>query len=88
MDVDDIEAIAASWSGIPVQRMTSSEASILSNMDHTLQQNVIGQDEAVNAVARSLRRTRCGRASHLYPFFRYLNPSRFCRSNLSRFVEL
>ena len=60
VDVGDIEAIAASWSGIPVQRMTVDEAAVLANMDDTLEQSVIGQEEAVSAVSRSLRRTRCG----------------------------
>ena len=60
VDVDQIEEVAASWSGIPVQRMTTDEATVLSNMDESLGQVVIGQDEAVSAVARSLRRTRAG----------------------------
>ena len=60
MDVADIEAIAASWSGIPVQSMTVDEAAMLANMDDALEQSVIGQEEAVSAVSRSLRRTRCG----------------------------
>ena len=60
VDVDEIEHIAAAWSGIPVQRMTADEATVLSNMDDALRSCVIGQDEAVNAVARSMRRARCG----------------------------
>ena len=58
--VDEIEAVAAMWSGIPVQRMTLDEQAILANMDQDLQGAVIGQEEAVSAVSRSLRRTRCG----------------------------
>jgi len=58
--VDEIEAVAAMWSGIPVQRMTLDEQAILANMDQDLQGSVIGQEEAVSAVSRSLRRTRCG----------------------------
>ena len=58
--VDEIEHIAASWSGIPVQRMTDDEAVVLSNMDDALTKCVVGQAEAVNAVARSMRRARCG----------------------------
>ena len=60
VDVDEIEHVAAAWSGIPVQRMTADEAEVLSNMDDALRSCVIGQDEAVNAVARSMRRARCG----------------------------
>jgi ATP-dependent Clp protease ATP-binding subunit ClpC len=60
VDVDAVEHIASSWSGIPVQRMTTDEAVVLSNMDDALRSCVIGQDEAVNAVARSMRRARCG----------------------------
>ena len=60
VDVDEIEHVAAAWSGIPVQRMTADEAEVLSNMDDALRSCVIGQNEAVNAVARSMRRARCG----------------------------
>ena len=58
--IDEIESVAAMWSGIPVQRMTLDEAEILANMDEDLSGSVIGQEEAVSAVSRSLRRTRCG----------------------------
>ena len=60
VDVDEIEHVAAAWSGIPVQRMPADEAEVLSNMDDALRSCVIGQNEAVNAVARSMRRARCG----------------------------
>ena len=60
VDVAEIERIASSWSGIPVQRMTADEASVLADMDTSLRSCVIGQGEAVDAVARALRRTRCG----------------------------
>ena len=60
VDVGDIEAVAAQWTGIPVQRMTDDEAATLATMDDSLRACVIGQEEAVSAVARSLRRTRCG----------------------------
>ena len=57
VDVGEIEEVAASWSGIPVQRMTLDEADVLANMDDALEQAVIGQEEATSAVARALRRT-------------------------------
>ena len=47
--IDEIESVAAMWSGIPVQRMTLDEAEILANMDEDLSGSVIGQEEAVVA---------------------------------------
>ena len=60
VDVSDIERVASSWSGIPTQRMSADEASVLSGMDESLRACVIGQDEAVEAVSRAIQRTRCG----------------------------
>ena len=60
VDVSDVERVASSWSGIPTQRMSADEASVLSGMDESLRACVIGQDEAVEAVSRAIQRTRCG----------------------------
>jgi ATP-dependent Clp protease ATP-binding subunit ClpC len=60
---DDIADIVASWTGVPVTRMTESEAVQLLHMEDTLHERVIGQQEAVAAVARAIRRSRVSLAS-------------------------
>jgi len=57
---EDIAHIVASWTGVPVQKLTESETSKLLNMEETLHQRLIGQDEAVKAVSRAIRRARVG----------------------------
>ncbi|ASC71663.1 ATP-dependent chaperone ClpB [Halomicronema hongdechloris C2206] len=60
---EDIAEIVASWTGIPVNRMTESEAARMLHLEDVLHERVIGQQEAVSAVARSVRRSRVGLAS-------------------------
>ena len=57
---EDIAHIVASWTGVPVQKLTESESAKLLNMEETLHQRLIGQDEAVKAVSRAIRRARVG----------------------------
>ncbi|WP_413440518.1 ATP-dependent Clp protease ATP-binding subunit [Synechococcus sp. MIT S1220] len=57
---EDIAQIVASWTGVPVQKLTESESVKLLNMEETLHQRLIGQDEAVKAVSKALRRARVG----------------------------
>ena len=57
---EDIAHIVASWTGVPVQKLTESESAKLLNMEDTLHQRLIGQDEAVKAVSRAIRRARVG----------------------------
>ena len=60
VDEEDIAQIVASWTGVPVQKLTESESVKLLNMEETLHQRLIGQDEAVKAVSRAIRRARVG----------------------------
>ncbi|MDB9526631.1 ATP-dependent Clp protease ATP-binding subunit [Oscillatoria sp. CS-180] len=60
---DDIAEIVASWTGVPVTRMTESEAVQLMHLEDSLHERVIGQHEAVSAVARAIRRSRVKLAS-------------------------
>ncbi|MFL0730859.1 MAG: ATP-dependent Clp protease ATP-binding subunit ClpC, partial [Prochlorococcus sp.] len=53
---EDIANIVASWTGVPVQKLTESESVKLLNMEDTLHQRLIGQDEAVKAVSKAIRR--------------------------------
>ncbi|MFO8039510.1 MAG: ATP-dependent Clp protease ATP-binding subunit [Sodalinema sp.] len=57
---EDIAHIVASWTGVPVNKLTESESEKLLHMEGTLHQRLIGQDEAVRAVSRAIRRARVG----------------------------
>ena len=57
---EDIAAVTAEWTGIPVQRITCSERERLAHLEDELRESVVGQDEAVAAIARAIRRSRMG----------------------------
>ncbi|MBE9110764.1 ATP-dependent Clp protease ATP-binding subunit [Nodosilinea sp. LEGE 07298] len=57
---EDIAHIVASWTGVPVSKLTESESEKLMHMEDTLHQRLIGQDEAVKAISRAIRRARVG----------------------------
>jgi ATP-dependent Clp protease ATP-binding subunit ClpC len=57
---EDIAGIVASWTGVPVSKLTESESEKLLHMEDTLHQRLIGQDEAVKAISRAIRRARVG----------------------------
>ncbi|AFZ23436.1 ATPase with chaperone activity, ATP-binding subunit [Cylindrospermum stagnale PCC 7417] len=57
---EDIAHIVASWTGVPVNKLTESESEKLLHMEDTLHQRLIGQDDAVKAVSRAIRRARVG----------------------------
>ncbi|MFB8790948.1 MAG: ATP-dependent Clp protease ATP-binding subunit [Potamolinea sp.] len=57
---EDIAHIVASWTGVPVNKLTESESEKLLHMEDTLHQRLIGQEEAVTAVSRAIRRARVG----------------------------
>jgi ATP-dependent Clp protease ATP-binding subunit ClpC len=57
---EDIAHIVASWTGVPVNKLTESESIKLLHMEDTLHQRLIGQEEAVRAVSRAIRRARVG----------------------------
>jgi ATP-dependent Clp protease ATP-binding subunit ClpC len=60
VDEDDIAQIVASWTGIPVNKLTESESEKLLHMEDTLHQRMVGQEEAVKAISRAIRRARVG----------------------------
>lgn len=57
---DDIAAVASLWSGIPVQKLTADERLLLVGLDEQLRKRVVGQDEAVSAISRAIKRSRVG----------------------------
>ncbi len=60
LTADHVADIVASWTGIPVRKITETDTERLRNLEEELKQRVIGQDEAVHAVARAIRRGRLG----------------------------
>ncbi|MBE9128993.1 MULTISPECIES: ATP-dependent Clp protease ATP-binding subunit [unclassified Coleofasciculus] len=60
VDEQDIAHIVSSWTGVPVNKLTESESVMLLHLEDTLHQRLIGQEEAVTAVSRAIRRARVG----------------------------
>ena len=83
---DQIADVLANWTGIPVFKLTESESSRLLNMEGELHKRIIGQDEAVKAVSRSIRRTRAGLKDPNRPSgsFIFAGPSGVGKTELSK----
>lgn len=83
---DDIADILSSWTGIPVSQLTEEESSKLLRMEEELHKRIVGQDEAVRAVSRSIRRTRSGLKDPKRPggSFIFLGPSGVGKTELAR----
>jgi ATP-dependent Clp protease ATP-binding subunit ClpC len=60
VDSEEIAHIVASWTGVPVNKITESESEKLMHMEDTLHQRIIGQEDAVKAISRAIRRARVG----------------------------
>ncbi|WP_036485541.1 ATP-dependent Clp protease ATP-binding subunit [Myxosarcina sp. GI1] len=60
VDEEEIAHIVASWTGVPVNKITESESEKLLHMEDTLHQRIIGQEDAVKAISRAIRRARVG----------------------------
>ncbi len=60
VDVDDIAEVVAQWTGIPVSQVMETEAEKLLNMEDRLHDRIVGQDEAIHALADAIRRARAG----------------------------
>lgn len=72
VDAEDIAEIIAKWTGVPVSKMIQSEAEKLLNLEEELHKRVIGQDEAIEAVADAVRRSRAGLADAEKPLGSFL----------------
>ena len=83
---DQIAEVLANWTGIPVLKLTESESSRLLHMEDELHKRIIGQDEAVKAVSRSIRRTRAGLKDPKRPSgsFIFAGPSGVGKTELSK----
>ena len=86
VDEDEVAQIVFSWTGIPVSRLVEAETQKLLRMEEELHGRIIGQDEAVVAVARALRRSRSGLKDPSRPMgsFIFLGPTGVGKTELAR----
>jgi ATP-dependent Clp protease ATP-binding subunit ClpB len=86
VDEDDVASVVARWTGIPVDRLLEGETEKLVHMEDRLHQRVVGQDEAVSAVANALRRSRTGLQDPNRPIgsFIFLGPTGVGKTELAR----
>ena len=83
---DDIAEVVAAWTGIPVSKVTESESEKLRNLESNLHKRVIGQNEAVEAVAKAIKRSRLGLKAPNKPIgsFLFLGPTGVGKTELSK----
>ncbi len=83
---EDIASIVASWTGIPVNKLTETESKKLLELEAELHKRVIGQDEAIEAVAKAVRRARSGLKDPKRPVgsFIFLGPTGVGKTELAR----
>jgi ATP-dependent Clp protease ATP-binding subunit ClpB len=86
VDEDDVAAVVARWTGIPVDKLLEGETEKLIHMEERLHERVVGQDEAVSAVANALRRARSGLQDPDRPIgsFVFLGPTGVGKTELAR----
>jgi ATP-dependent Clp protease ATP-binding subunit ClpB len=86
VDADDVAEVVARWTGIPVSRLLEGEVEKLIHMEERLHERVVGQDEAVEAVATALRRSRAGLQDPDRPIgsFLFLGPTGVGKTELAR----
>ena len=86
VDEEDVAQVVAKWSGVPVSRMLEGEAQRLLHLEEELKRRVIGQDEAVDLVARAVRRSRSGLADPNRPMgsFLFIGPTGVGKTELAK----
>ncbi|HUB72759.1 MAG TPA: ATP-dependent chaperone ClpB [Solirubrobacteraceae bacterium] len=86
VDADDVAEVVARWTGIPVSRLLEGETEKLIHMEERLHERVVGQDEAIEAVATALRRSRAGLQDPDRPIgsFLFLGPTGVGKTELAR----
>jgi ATP-dependent Clp protease ATP-binding subunit ClpB len=86
VDADDVAEVVARWTGIPVSRLLEGETEKLVHMEERLHERVVGQDEAIEAVATALRRSRAGLQDPDRPIgsFLFLGPTGVGKTELAR----
>ncbi|MEM0128604.1 MAG: ATP-dependent chaperone ClpB [Thermoplasmata archaeon] len=83
---EDVALVVSKWSGVPVRRMLAGEVERLARMEEELHRRVVGQDEAVEAVARAVRRSRSGLADPNRPIgtFLFVGPTGVGKTELAK----
>jgi len=86
VDAEDIAEVVSKWTGIPVNKMMQSERDKLLNLEDELHKRVIGQDEALQAVADAIRRSRAGLSDEKRPIgsFLFLGPTGVGKTELAK----
>ena len=86
VDAEDIAEVVAKWTGVPMTRLMESEMAKLIHLEGSLHQRVIGQDDAVVAVANAIRRSRAGLSDPNRPIgsFMFLGPTGVGKTELAR----
>ena len=86
VDEDEIADVVALWTKIPVKKITENDSQRLNNLEKVLHERVVGQDEAVSAVARAIRRGRVGLKDPKRPIgsFLFLGPTGVGKTELSK----
>src|SRR3984957_2354226 len=89
VDEEDVAAIVSKWTGIPVSKMLEGEMQKLVQMEDRLRERVVGQDEALNAVANAIRRSRAGLSDPKRPIgsFFFLGPTGGGKARLPRALD-
>lgn len=83
---DDIAAVVARWTGVPMTKMLESEAGKLAKMEEALTKQVVGQDEAVRMIANAIRRSRSGLSEETRPIasFIFMGPTGVGKTELAK----
>jgi len=83
---EDIAEVVSMWTGIPVMQLASDETSRLLHMEEALHKRIIGQDEAINTIAKAVRRARAGLKDPRHPIgnFVFLGPTGVGKTELVR----
>ena len=86
VDEDDIAEVVSKWTGIPVSRMLETETQKLLRIEEVLKKRVVGQDEAISAIANAIRRSRSGLSDVNRPSgsFIFLGPTGVGKTELAK----
>lgn len=89
LTVEDVASVIEAWTGVPVQRLTEVETEKLINLEERLHKRVVGQDKAVSALAKAIRRNRAGfRKKHKPSSFIFVGPTGVGKTELVKALAI